>query len=197
MAYLKCHERAVLEAADPEKFSSRKDSKWRNKVAAQSYDRAADEKGWSSREIAERIGVSNKDVLAGIELLKATAAAGDEEAEAAPGAPKYEQMDLFETSDAVLRGETPIRRWKAAAAGKMPKTGGKAAADYTGIGARTMVSLLGLWQNWQTVPMESRGALLEKFRAALAEIPEDFRSVIKTELLLSEIKLNKKSATRN
>ena len=79
--------------------------------------------------------------------------------------------------DAVLRGETPIRRWKAAACGKVSKVGGKAAADYTSIGGRTMVSLLGLWQNWQTVPMECRGLIIEKFRTALDSIPEDFRAV--------------------
>ena len=90
----------------------------------------------------------------------------------------YEQSDLFETMDAVLRGETPIRRWKAAACGKVSKTGGKAAADYTGIGVRTMTSLLGLWQNWQTVPMECRGPIVEKFRTALGSIPEDFAATL-------------------
>ena len=93
------------------------------------------------------------------------------------GEQQYEQGDLFETMDAVLRGETPIRRWKAAACGKVSKVGGKAAADYTSIGGRTMVSLLGLWQNWQTVPMECRGLIIEKFRTALDNIPEDFRAV--------------------
>ena len=204
MAYLKCHEREVLAAAEPEKYGSRKTSKWRNKVAAVSHETAADDKGWNAKEIAERIGVSKNDVLAGIELLKACAdgdgAAGvralpGDGRERTPGAPHYEQLDLFETAEAVLRGETPIRRWKAAAGGKVSKTGGKAAADYAGIGARTMVSLAGLWQNWQTVPMESRGPLLEKFRTALAYVPEDFRALLKNELF-SEIALRTKSGKR-
>ena len=142
--------------------------------------------------------------MAGIELLKACAdgdgAAGvralpGDGRERTPGAPHYEQLDLFETAEAVLRGETPIRRWKAAAGGKVSKTGGKAAADYAGIGARTMASLAGLWENWQTVPMESRGPLLEKFRTALAYIPEDFRALLKNELF-SEIALRTKSGKR-
>ena len=204
MAYLKCHEREVLAAADPEKYGSRKTSKWRNKVAAVSHETAADDKGWNAKEIAERIGVSKNDVLAGIELLKACAdgdgavgvrALPGDGRERTPGAPHYEQLDLFETAEAVLRGETPIRRWKAAAGGKVSKTGGKAAADYAGIGARTMASLAGLWQNWQTVPMESRGPLLEKFRTALAHVPEDFRALLKNELF-SEIALRTKSGKR-
>lgn len=200
MAYLKCHEREVLAAADPEKYQGRKTSKWRNKAAAVSHETASD-KGWSSKDIAERIGVSKQDVLAGIELLKACAdgdgAAGvrarpGDGRERTPGAPHYTQLDLFETAEAVLRGETPIRRWKAAAGGRVSKTGGKAAADYAGIGARTMASLAGFWENWQTVPMESRGPLLEKFRTALAHIPEDFRALLKNELF-SEIALRTKS----
>ena len=87
-------------------------------------------------------------------------------------------MDLFETAEAVLRGETPIRRWKAAAGGKVSKVGGKAAADYAGIGARTMVSLMGLWQNWQTVKMDDRAPILQRFQAALEFLPDDFRTVL-------------------
>ena len=179
MAYLKCHEREVLAAADPEKYGSRKTSKWRNKVAAVSHETAADNKGWSAKDIAERIGVSKNDVLAGIDLLKATAESGEDgEGAAAQDGPHYEQMDLFETAEAVLRGETPIRRWKAAAGGKVSKVGGKAAADYAGIGARTMVSLLSVFQNWQKIKMDSRMAILNRFRESLDYLPEDFKTVI-------------------
>ena len=189
MAYLKCHEREVLAAADPEKYTKRdqvRDGKGRLSHRAVSHETARD-KGWNAKDIAERIGVSKNDVLAGIELLKACAdgdgAAGvralpGDGRERTPGAPHYEQMDLFETAEAVLRGETPIRRWKAAAGGKVSKVGGKAAADYAGIGARTMVSLLGLWQNWQTVKMDDRAPILQRFEAALEFLPDDFRTVL-------------------
>ena len=189
MAYLKCHEREVLAAADPEKYTQRdqnRDSKGRLSHRAVSHETARD-KGWNAKEIAGRIGVSKNDVLAGIELLKATVESGGVEECGSGGVNSpthnspthnYEQSDLFETMDAVLRGETPIRRWKAAACGKVSKTGGKAAADYTAIGARTMVSLLGLWQNWQTVAMDCRAPIIKRFRAALEALPDDFRAVI-------------------
>ena len=180
MAYLKCHEREVLAAANPEKYQGRKESKWRNKVAAVSRETAADEKGWGAKEIAARLGVSKNDVLAGVELLKAMGeATPDGAGESGRGAgPSYEQGDLFETLDAVMHGETPIRRWKAAVCGKQPRTGGKAAADYTSIGARTMASLAGLFENWQTVPMDCRAAIIEKFKAALEVAPDDFRAAM-------------------
>ena len=71
MAYLKCHEREVLAAADPEKYKlrPRNGANFKGKNHAVSHETAWD-KGWSAKEIAERIGVSKNDVLAGIELLK-------------------------------------------------------------------------------------------------------------------------------
>lgn len=181
MAYLKCHEREVLEAAAPEKYAIRgRDSKGRISKPAVSHETAGD-KGWSAKEIAERIGVSKNDVLAGIELLKATAESGEDEQSARgadPTKPKYEQLDLFETAEAVLRGETPIRRWRAAAGGRVSKTGGRAAADYAAIAWRTVKSWRGVWENWQTVPMEARAGILREFRAALESLPEDFLAVI-------------------
>ena len=174
MAYLKCHEREVLAAADPKAYNTRQFArKGKAFMGAVSRETAPD-KGWSAKEIAERIGVSKNDVLAGIELLKEVS--GETESVQQQG--KYVQLDLFETMDSVMHGETPIRRWKAAASGKVSKVGGKAAADYVGIGARTMVSLIGLFENWQTVPMESRGPIVERFKLALEAAPEDFRAVL-------------------
>ena len=186
MAYLKCHEREVLAAAKEENIRSRMGSKWRNGwKAAVSCETAASDKGWSAKEIAERIGVSKNDVLAGIELLKEVS--GETESVQQQG--KYVQLDLFETMDSVMHGETPIRRWKAAASGKVSKVGGKAAADYEVIGFRTMKSLAGVWENWQTIPMDSRGLILEEFRNALNYIPEDFQARIKDWMLLTEATL--------
>ena len=185
MAYLKCHEREVLAAADPEKYQRRpgNEKNFKGRAGArpsQAVSReTASDKGWGAKEIAERLGVSKNDVLAGVELLKAMGECGEERAEARrPDSQQYEQGDLFETLDAVMHGETPIRRWKAAVCGKQPRTGGKAAADYTAIGARTMVSLAGLFENWQTVPMDCRAAIIEKFKAALEVAPDDFRAVM-------------------
>ncbi len=177
MAYLKRHEREVLAAAVPKAYNARQFArKGKAFMGAVSRETAPD-KGWSAKEIAERIGVSKNDVLAGIELLKEVS--GDERAEARRSdIQRYEQLDLFETMDSVMHGETPIRRWKAAASGKVSKVDGKAAADYVGIGSRTMVSLIGLFENWQTVPMESRGPIVERFKLALEAAPEDFRAVL-------------------
>jgi len=188
MAYLKCHEREVLAATDPKNYNLRANS-FKPKRGAVSHETAPD-KGWSAKEIAERIGVSKNDVLAGIELLKATGECGEESRQdgGSPSA-KYVQLDLFETMDSVMHGETPIRRWKAAACGKVSKVGGKAAADYEGIAIRTMKSLAGVWANWQTIPMEGRAPVMRLFGHALHYLPEDFRAVIADELLLTEAAL--------
>lgn len=175
MAYLKCHEREVLAAAVPKKYNFRETS-FKGKHGAVSYETAPD-KGWNAKEIAERIGVSKNDVLAGVELLKATAET-PEGGTYIDEAAEYAQLDLFETAEAVLRGETPIRRWKAAAGGRASKTGGRAAADYAAIAWRTVKSWRGVWENWQTVPMEARAGILREFRAALGVLPEDFLAVI-------------------
>jgi len=193
MAYLKCHEREVLAAADPEKYQQRPGNggNFKPKRHAVSHETAWD-KGWSAKEIAERIGVSKNDVLAGIELLKEVS--GETASVQQQG--KYVQLDLFETMDSVMHGETPIRRWKAAASGKVSKVGGKAAADYEGIAIRTMKSLAGVWANWQTIPMEGRAPVMRLFGHALHYLPEDFRAVIEEELLLTEAKLPGKGKKR-
>ena len=186
MAYLKCHEREVLAAADPEKYKLRpgNGANFKGKNHAVSHETAWD-KGWSAKDIAGRIGVSKQDVLAGIELLKAIGenGEGDKSKTLKTDGACYEQGDLFETMEAVLRGETPIRRWKAAAGGKVSKTGGKAAADYTNIAIRTVKSLPGVWQHWQEVPMDVRGPIIAEFRQALQWLPEDFRAVMEEEIL--------------
>lgn len=198
MAYLKCHEREVLAAADPEKYKARPQNGRGRRVNAVSHETALNDKGWNAKDIAERIGVSKNDVLAGIELLKATAEVATEDhlAREQGGGPKYEQMDLFETAEAVLRGETPIRRWKAAAGGKVSKVGGKAAADYAGIAWRTVRSWRGVWENWQTVPMESRSGILGEFRAALEFLPEDFKAVIEAHLATEAMNDSKRTTAR-
>ena len=91
--------------------------------------------------------------------------------------------------EAVLRGETPIRRWRAAAGGRVSKTGGRAAADYAAIAWRTVKSWRGVWENWQTIPMEGRAPDMRLFGHALHCLPEDFRAVIADELLLTEAAL--------
>ena len=175
MAYLKCHEREVLAAADP-KFSKLRETSFNGKRGKVSRETLPD-KGWNAKEIAERIGVSKNDVLAGVELLKATAET-PEGGTYIDEAAEYARLDLFETMEAVLRGETPIRRWRAAVGGRVSKTGGRAAADYAAIAWRTVKSWRGVWENWQTVPMEARAGILREFRAALEVLPEDFLAVI-------------------
>lgn len=178
MAYLKCHEREVLAAADPKKYNFRETS-FKGKHGAVSHETASTllRHFWNAKEIAERIGVSKNDVLAGVELLKATAET-PEGGTSIDEAAEYARLDLFETMEAVLRGETPIRRWRAAAGGRVSKTGGRAAADYAAIAWRTVKSWRGVWENWQTVPMEARAGILREFRAALEVLPEDFLAVI-------------------
>lgn len=178
MAYLRCHEREVLEAAAPGRYKKRpgNGANFKGRHHAVSHETAR-YKGWNAKEIAERIGVSKNDVLAGIELLKASAET-PEGGTYIDEAAEYARLDLFETMEAVLRGETPIRRWRAAAGGRVSKTGGRAAADYAAIAWRTVKSWRGVWENWQTVPMEARAGILREFRAALESLPEDFQAVI-------------------
>ena len=85
-----------------------------------------------------------------------------------------------------MRGETPIRRWKAAAGGKVSKVGGKAAADYEAIGMRTMASLAALFVNWQAVPMEGRAPIIQRFYDAFSMIPDDFMTVVEQGLGLKD-----------
>ena len=118
------------------------------------------------KEIARTLGCSDHDVAAARELMEEVEkdhAAAEEEA-------------LHEVFDDVLAGRTPIRRWKAALAGRTAtKDKPKKAVDWSALCERTCASLRSIAKAWPRLKGALRDEIGEKLRDALAEAPAELR----------------------
>lgn len=114
------------------------------------------------REIAKTLGCSDHDVAAARELMEEVEkdhAAAEEEA-------------LHEVFDDVLAGRTPIRRWKAALAGRTAtKDKPKKAIDYAAVCARVCASLDTLFKAWPSLRGQLKGEIEDALYGALERAP--------------------------
>lgn len=149
LCYLSLHENAALEA------SGRSSGKPEGLMLSRD--------NISRRSLAERLGCSERDTSAALELFAAERA-GDAGAR--------------EAYDGVLRGETPIRRWKAAAGGAGATAGkAKAKTDIGNLALRTFTSLRTVFAGWHEVAPDTRSAKYKKALEAFQLMPEDFASL--------------------
>lgn len=115
------------------------------------------------RETAERLGCSTADIVAARELIEETE---KEDAEAA--------REIYED---VMAGRTPIRRWKAALAGRTATKGKpKKAVDYSALCERTCAALRTIFKAWPGLKGALRDEIGEKLHDALADAPGELRS---------------------
>lgn len=129
-------------------------------------------KPWTSREIARRLKVSDKDVVAAIQLVVCqTSGVSPDNAEL--DAAGRDQLDAVFTG--VMSARTPIRRWKPAFEGKrVPAAGsGRAATNYGELATRTVVSLENVFTHWYEIPAGGRDFLTSKILAILQAAPEE------------------------
>lgn len=118
------------------------------------------------KEIASTIGCSEVDVAAARELMEEVEkdhAAAEEEA-------------LHEVFDDVLAGRTPIRRWKAALAGRTAtKDKPKKPIDYKRICDSVCASLRTISKAWPGLKGALRDEIGEKLHDTLADAPSELR----------------------
>jgi hypothetical protein len=127
---------------------------------------------WTSRPLALRLGASNKDILCAIDLLICQTQGED-----LHGKPLDDdgRKILDETFGAVVCGRTPIRRWRAALAGKSvpAEESGKAATNHGALALRSITSLQTAFGAWQDINHGSRELILSALSDALDQAPED------------------------
>lgn len=165
LCYLMANIKAVIEAAE----------------AVQSHDRTGKMqelpprlKPWTTREIARRLKVSDKDVVLAVQLAVCQTQGVDPD-DAALDEAARESLDAVFTS--VMCARTPVRRWKAALGGKrVPAEGcGKAATDHRALALRTVASLRTVFAGWYGIPAGSREFVLGELENVLAAAPEEAR----------------------
>lgn len=115
------------------------------------------------RETAEKLGCSQMDIVAGSELRHE---AEKEDAEAAR-----------EIYDDVLAGRTPIRRWKAALAGRTAtKDKPKKPIDYEKLAYVALRSLRTVAEAWPGLKGAVKDRIEEKFWETMDAMPPELRS---------------------
>lgn len=117
------------------------------------------------REISETLGCSPVDVAAARELLEE---AGKEDASEVA-------REVYED---VLAGRTPIRRWKAALAGReATRDKPKKPVDFRALAERSITSLGTVAEAWPTLRGAVKDEIYERFAALWAALPEELRAV--------------------
>jgi hypothetical protein len=134
---------------------------------------------WMPGAIAERLECSRKDVSLTCELLRCYQRMER---------PDGEQLDpkgrekMRKTFNRVIKGELPIRRWKAAFAGEMEGTqkgeNGKANADYAGLTERSFGSLNNAFDHWTELKWtsgEQKARVGDAVCNAIGKMPDALR----------------------
>jgi len=175
LAYLEQHKEQVLEAHDSAKATRLQNLK-KGQCFPKQHDVASEK--WSAEEIAKRIECSEPDVLLGIELM----IAADQSADDASGAA------VKAARDRVFSGEAPIRRWKAAVAGKTAGGGkGKASADYLDKIPQAATTLANGFRAWAELDWNRYSDTRPKYREEVCEkifemldaMPDEVRSIMR------------------
>ena len=179
MRYLEKHMADVLETAkrnaDPAD-RGRQGGRGNKKLESRDF-------AFSAKAIAERLKVSQKDVLGGIELLRCKyenlTVRRTPDSRTLVEATEEEREGIEEAYRRVLEG-TPLRRWLPAAKGHTA-TEGKAKADtnWENVAARTLVSLENIFRNWDEMKEVSQEFFSKEFKKALAKAPGDVLLVVR------------------
>jgi hypothetical protein len=183
ISYLRLHKADVL-AALPENHEAMAGKNLRKgqQIPVQSRDRT--EVGfWTSRVIAERLGCSDKDVLAGIDMLlaKETGEIGIDIHNASLKGVEITEAEIVaafnQTEREILCGAAGIRRWRAAFAGRVTTKGkstGKAPTDFYSLALRTLTSMGTVWANWKSLNGQQRATTRQQWLRHIDNAPADF-----------------------
>lgn len=174
MRYLEMYDQAVLAESKANEDVRKRAPNGRNGNLSSRDDR------FSVRAISERLKVSDKDVTAGIELLRCRTE--NLHLDVSGGLRRYVEADESAAANrdfvyaSVLAGKTPLRRWCAAKAGRESTEGkGKADTNYALLAARAAISLRNAFENWSKADWETRAQrekVEQDLAAALAIMPE-------------------------
>lgn len=184
MVYLERHKEKVLEAAE-------KGCKATQFGSGLSRDTPGEIGKFSSDAIAKALGVSNKDTLLAIDLVKShelRQGVAKREGALVEAGKKLEEGDpelaaIDEAWAGVLAGTTPIRRWKAAVGGRAKtKSVGRAATDVvkSGVECAKKFRTFG-GKVWQRIPMEDRILVLDAFRKVRELVPDEVLTILRAE----------------
>jgi hypothetical protein len=164
LAFIEGHKTKVLTVADQfASFQPQNASRDTRSGHVTGSAIAGDLKEFTAEAIADRLGCSDKDVRAGIELFQACEKAEDTEFRE-----RARQQKLV-----VFAGASPIRRWKAALAGRASPQKGRSDTDHADLALRTFTSLKTVFTGWKKIDPRCRAMLEEMWTNEIAPILPD------------------------
>jgi hypothetical protein len=156
MAYLEMNRISVLKVAemlDGGHSAALKDRNRAGQMTGPVIPKKLEE--FTAEAISSKLGISDKDVRLGINLMQAEEAASGVEKEPF-------QKQRF----SLLAGGGSIRRWKSAVAGR--KVTEKVEPNWADLADRSMVSLLNTFKNWDKISLVDRQALAGEWARVIA-----------------------------
>lgn len=191
LAYLTLHKREVFAAAAINydhkatgAIGGKIGGRGKKAVSQEQPFMEGDQSMWSCAAIADRLLVCREDVACALELLRC------KELRLCPllymdGIFKPERAldkkvegdaaladDIAKQYLAVLGGQSPVRRWKAAIAGRLSTAGQKRKTiDHADLAHRSMISLRTALPHWGEIDSELRGVLADDWQKLLKVLP--------------------------
>lgn len=165
MAFLELHKRKVLQVAEIVGDGCHRGKKKASVGHVTHREIPKELDNFTAERIAERLGVSRKDVGMGIELLREEAAAEKEDA------PKFLNVRMM-----LLSGSLSIRRWRPAMAGKWTVQQGRASVDYGTVMMRGIDNVKTGILNWKKIDADDRALIETRWHKEILPIlPEQLR----------------------
>jgi len=196
LAYITCHKEKVLASAEmaggrvENMRGSRNGLEERTQKASRdAFGKGDGPQNWSCDAISERLGVSDRDVESAVELLRcrehklmpSVKIGGIERAERPLDLKNSEEDKMVQHALngqylAVLGGQSPVRRWKAALSGHASTANlQKEAINYHKLGCRALVSLRTVFTHWENLTSDEKGEIFNDWHDLLEKLPKQLK----------------------
>lgn len=187
MAYLEMHKREVVKAAELGAAARAGNS---SGVSRDTPKISGVFANFTSEAIAETLSVSHKDVLLAIDLLMCLEKKCTAPQRVGSLVTPARELDLKDKTDKVyfdclkithanvMAGSTPIRRWKAAQAGKSTQAEGRTEIDYADLFREGLNHLRTASKHWKDITFKDRQTLVELASKIGEVLPPDVKEVL-------------------
>ncbi len=187
MAYLEMHKREVVKAAELGAAARAGNS---SGVSRDTPKISGVFANFTSEAIAETLSVSHKDVLLAIDLLMCLEKKCTAPQRVGSLVTPARDLDLKDKADKVyfdclkithanvMAGSTPIRRWKAAQAGKSTQAEGRTEIDYADLFREGLNHLRTASKHWKDITFKDRQTLVELASKIGEVLPPDVKEVL-------------------
>ena len=187
MAYLEMHKREVVKAAE---LGAQKAAGNPSALSRDSAQISGVFANFTSEAIAKTLSVSQKDVLLAIDLIMCLEMKCTAPQRVGSLVTPARDLDLKDKGDKVyfdclkithanvMAGSTPIRRWKAAQAGKSTQADGRTEIDYADLFREGLNHVRTASKHWKDITFKDRQTLVELASKIGEVLPKDVKDVL-------------------